>query len=395
MALILTRSPYFVNRGSLDNDATLTLEIGTYSGEEGLEVLKTYDLAFRNTYSLDISPLIRDYLGRNYDINNGIYNSSLRELIYVRTTLSGSLVGVAQSDVVEEAHCTDGYLYSTDSYNYDFASDIKSNGYYTGSTNTIYALDDSSVYLRFLAVDVDLLSSPSAESHRVDFIKNNEVVESTTTSIEYDNNISQQVFNVGYGFGVERESFSDRISLDDGIFEENKCLDKFYRNNQLVGIDTVKIYLEGEHTKTIKVKSIEECRHKPYKAIFLNRYGIKEEMWFFKRSDRNMSVNKELFRGNSIASYIADDDVKTMSNFNVNGYEKITLNSGFVEEEMNEAFKQLLLSEEVTLYDFKENKTYNVNIGTSDLQFKTHVNDKLINYTIEFEFAHEVINNVG
>ena len=84
-----------------------------------------------------------------------------------------------------------------------------------------------------------------------------------------------------------------------------------------------------------------------------------------------------------------------MSHFNVNGKEKIVLNSGFVEEEMNEAFRQLLLSEEVTLYDYKENKTYNVNLGTSELQYKQHINDKLINYTIEFEFAHEVINNVG
>ena len=93
--------------------------------------------------------------------------------------------------------------------------------------------------------------------------------------------------------------------------------------------------------------------------------------------------------------YSSGDGIKTMNDFNVNGKEKITLNSGFVDEEMNEAFRQLLLSEEVTLYYYKENKTYNVNLGTSELQYKQHVNEKLINYTIEFEFAHEVINNVG
>ena len=62
---------------------------------------------------------------------------------------------------------------------------------------------------------------------------------------------------------------------------------------------------------------------------------------------------------------------------------------------MNESFRQLMLSEDVELYDFDTKETYSVNIITSDLTFKTHLNDKVINYEIEVEFAHEVINNVG
>jgi hypothetical protein len=29
------------------------------------------------------------------------------------------------------------------------------------------------------------------------------------------------------------------------------------------------------------------------------------------------------------------------------------------------------------------------------MDLRTHVNDKLINYTMEFEFSNEIINNVG
>jgi hypothetical protein len=87
--------------------------------------------------------------------------------------------------------------------------------------------------------------------------------------------------------------------------------------------------------------------------------------------------------------------VKTYNHFNVNGRETLVMNSDWVDERMNESFKQMMLSENLELYDFDEKKTYNINVVSDELQFKTHVNDKLINYEITVEFAHEVINNVG
>lgn len=391
MSLILTRSPYFVNRGFLDEDATVKLEIGIYSGEEGLEVVETYALSFRNGYSIDISPLLNDYLGRSHTIVNGIYIFSISILKYLRITISGSLNGVAQSDSISEHHFTNGYLYSTDEYNFDFSSELRSIGYYTGSTNTVYRLINSDLRLRFLATDVVLTDNPNLENFRVLYYSKSELVYQEVSSIEYDNNISTQYFSSNFG----RLDFEKRVLDSAGVYEENKCIDNFIEDFIKIEIDRVDIYLEDEFKKSIKVKIIDECKYKPYRVTFMNRYGVEEDLWFFKRSDIDINIKKEEFRGNSLYSYSSGDGVKTMNHFNVNGYEKVTLNSGFVEEEMNEAFKQLLLSEEVTLYDYKEKKTYNVNLGTSELQYKQHVNDKLINYTIEFEFAYEVINNVG
>ena len=58
---------------------------------------------------------------------------------------------------------------------------------------------------------------------------------------------------------------------------------------------------------------------------------------------------------------------------------------------MNEVFRQLLLSERVWI-DY--NGTLPVNVGTSSLKFKQSLNDKLINYTISFDFAYDKINNI-
>ena len=60
MALILTRSPYFVSRGNLDEGASLVLEIGRYN-YLGFDVEKTYTFDYRNGYLIDIAPFIDDY----------------------------------------------------------------------------------------------------------------------------------------------------------------------------------------------------------------------------------------------------------------------------------------------------------------------------------------------
>ena len=70
------------------------------------------------------------------------------------------------------------------------------------------------------------------------------------------------------------------------------------------------------------------------------------------------------------------------------------LHSGFVPEAFNESFKQLLLSEEVKLYDYDNSEEYAVKITDNSLTYKTSINDKLINYTIGVEFSNNVIDNI-
>lgn len=79
--------------------------------------------------------------------------------------------------------------------------------------------------------------------------------------------------------------------------------------------------------------------------------------------------------------------------YNVNGRENITLNTGFLDESFKENVTQLLLSERVWIEENGIKRP--ANVVTSELELKSHVNDKLINYTIEFSFSNDIINNVG
>ena len=51
-----------------------------------------------------------------------------------------------------------------------------------------------------------------------------------------------------------------------------------------------------------------------------------------------------------------------------------------------------MLSEYVYIYFNTRWRT--VNISTSSLTFKTSVNDRLIQYSLEMEYANQVINNI-
>jgi len=58
--------------------------------------------------------------------------------------------------------------------------------------------------------------------------------------------------------------------------------------------------------------------------------------------------------------------------------------------------KQLLLSEQVWMTKTIDTRPtiLPVNVKTQSLQYKTSVNDKLINYTIDFDYAFDKINNI-
>ena len=85
--------------------------------------------------------------------------------------------------------------------------------------------------------------------------------------------------------------------------------------------------------------------------------------------------------------------------FNTQAKQTHTLSSGYYPESANLFFEQLLLSEYVW-YTRPEDTQPNqdqqipVTVKTSSIAYKTSLNEKLIEYTIEFEDAFDYINNI-
>jgi hypothetical protein len=173
------------------------------------------------------------------------------------------------------------------------------------------------------------------------------------------------------------------------LFED---LNNFIFSDEADSADAIRITYDDASTKTIKIERRSECKHEPYRITFINKFGALQSVWMFKRSDVSMSVENENYRGFIGSSTGYDISEHQYRNYNVMGKESISLNSGFYTEDMNEVFRQVLLSEKIWIY-YNE-KILPVNIKSKELSFKTQVNDKLIDYKIDFEFAFDKINNV-
>jgi hypothetical protein len=77
------------------------------------------------------------------------------------------------------------------------------------------------------------------------------------------------------------------------------------------------------------------------------------------------------------------------------GSESVVLNTGFVDESYNEVIRQLMLSEQIWMTKLTDEElVLPLKARTQSLQYKKHVNDKLVNYTIEFDMAFDKINNI-
>lgn len=148
----------------------------------------------------------------------------------------------------------------------------------------------------------------------------------------------------------------------------------------------------------ITLSKVCEPKYTPLSVIFYNKYGALQNLWFFKKSMTDISISSNKFKNNIIdfdnsggsPSYSLSKHQEKI--FMANGKESITMNTGFYEESFNEIVKQMLLSEQVWVYD--GTNTLPINLKSNTLLFKKGVNDKLISYTVSFDYAYDKINNI-
>ena len=147
----------------------------------------------------------------------------------------------------------------------------------------------------------------------------------------------------------------------------------------------------GVKSQTYTVENVEECLDTPYRLTFVNRYGALQSQTMFKKSIRNMNTNVTYYKKNIIenANNLGEAQKSIVLK---NANESLTLNSGFYPENNNDVFKELLLSENVWIY-YGGNEIP-CNISSSSISYKTSRNDKLINYTLDIEFANDVVQNI-
>jgi len=147
-------------------------------------------------------------------------------------------------------------------------------------------------------------------------------------------------------------------------------------NEILWGVNSTKVYLN----------EICEPKYTPVVCSFINRVGGWSFINFFKAQTNSIEVKGSEYNhfSESINYNIYEGQIKT---FNLNGTQKVKLNTGWVAENYSELIQDLLLSEIVLL----DNKP--TTLITKSTNLKTSLQDKNINYEMEFKYSYNLINN--
>lgn len=372
MAKINARSPYYIH----DYVSDLTsdrIDIYIYTGTQTTDRPSdaTYSLtsnAIDDKVTFEISELIKDYFINDFD---GDYASNNYWIDYeVFRSVSG---GAFTSQGIVQLTGFYGYGYFEDGANPQNADAVLQ------TNRSILKLADTPV-----VIPVD-----ASKTSQVTYLKDGEIVYTfAVTGGSYSDKQIKYVTNGVNG----ADTFENRVVQDGGTFESNVCLTAFEDEFELLAVDEIRVSDEDGNLTIITVQNIEECKYQPYKVTFVNKFGALQDIWFFKRSNEILTTTKEEFKRNIAidGSYnISKHQNKILTK---NGSEKLTLNTGFYPEEYNKVFKEMQLSEDCWIEI--ENKTLPINVSSSSLNYKTHLNDKLINYTIEIDFAFDTINNI-
>mgnify|MGYP003645295634 FL=1 len=377
MSKILARSPYWINATATDLIYAI-FELWIFEGASNFSrptdpsyTIKSSVTDSPDNVYLDISDLVKGFIDVNYGGNN--YDNGLVWVHYRITTATQS--SVSTGNIQGGNYAVNGYSYYTEGYNATSLSGCLL------SSDIIYKLEDNDVSI---PVDLILLES-------VSFFNGSELVHSyapTSTPVNNDGIINY--------IGLDNyDNFQQRIYSQGGTFETNECIDSFLDEYEIYPITKVVVSSLDSSVplRTIVVENIEECKYTPYKIIFRNKLGAKEELWFFKSSRLSMEVQREKYQGNTIKDYRTGDLSRHRNvDFYTASKETLTINSGFVPEEFNEVFKQLMLSEQVWI-EYKQ-QILPINVSNQTIDYKTKLNNKLINYTIDVEFSFNTTNNV-
>ena len=371
MNKINARSPYLVYRDAGGYDQ-VRIKLWIYTG------IQTTDKPSEATYQListfindkatvNIAEVINDFIQVEFD---GSYSQD-NYWIDATVRLENIQGGPAPTNIFLRGF--KGYGYFEEGVNPSLDQSVLI------SNDLIYKLDDEA-----LNVPVD-----TENTVRVTF---EDADGSTfTTPISSSTDSASQVQYVS-DFVDSSKNFVSRVAEDGGTMSSSNCLDEF--EDEVILFPTKRVIIESSDgtIEVLRVKNIEECKYEPHKLTFVNKFGVLQDLWFFKTSKLKMSVESEDYRANTAIDDTYSIHKHQYRTLYTTGKQTLSLSSGFYPESYNEVFKQLFLSEKVWI-NYKD-QTLPINIKSKNMAFKTSLNDSLIDYKIDVEFAYDTINSI-
>ena len=384
------RSPYYikVSKTALTSvELKLYIYTGTFTANGSVAAgtlrytINKKPLGSNAYVVFEVSELVRDYLEVEF---NGDYNSESVWLNAIATVTGGSGSVTVSPDNTNGFIGLDGYGYFEEGANPTLSTTALQ------SNNSIIALDDNLFRVPVFVAGTESVSLLYKGEVKQTIDLSSASVDETTEQIRYISANSTGSGDVTY------DSFQERVLNDGGTFEGSSCLSEFLDSVSIGLIDEVYV-ASASGVEVFKVKTLEECLYTPIKVTFVNKFGAFQDLIFFKKSIDKTSVKGEEFKtavfDQATLTYKTYQHQRTQ--FMVQGTDSITMNTGYISEDYNQVIEQLMLSEQVWATFITDTEEVRPLVPkTKSFTHKTQLNDKLIDYTIEFDIANNKINNI-
>ena len=378
---INVRSPYYIkvsNASALSAIMELFIYTGTFTTDKGTAkyTISKNGIGTNNYVVFEIAELVRDYLDIEF---NGSYTS---QTVWVEADIegftglngSGSSLGTISTYYIS----FDGYGYFEDGINPELSRT------YLQSNYKIFRPDDQNVRVPVFTEDTSSVS----------FLYKGEV--KRVQAVSSSTNTNGQIDYITVSGADNNDSYKERVLADGGTLEDNSLLDAFLEGADVGLVDELYIN-SASGTQVVKI-STEPCsKYEPYKVTFVNKFGALQDMWFSLKSTESLNTTGETYKANIVDfSTLTYATYKPqVAQYNKLGKESITLNTNYISEDYNEVIKQLMMSEQVWITKLTDTEEVSAVIPkTQNVTYKTSLNDRLVQYTIDFEYAFDKINTV-
>lgn len=382
--IINARSPYYLKYRNATNTLTnVVVELRIWSGlKSAPPTAVTYSVSKKplveevgNYVVFEISEIIRDYLETEYF-------TEATDAVWVKADVTKSFTSGGSTTTTDYYLALDGWG------NFDAGINPRTSTDPTSPTYTPMVLQSNKCIQVINGRDIRIPVFSEAEP-------------------TIDTDIPLGVWSLEEDYWQESEPTWDSVGVSQQIVDSDDSNDKIQyiiidTENARTG-DTITITstVGNPQSETITVEVICEPRFDAYRGVYYNKFGALQTMWFPLKSILDTRVKDESYNRNTVeydSSPIQYSTTKhTKRRFNVTGDQRLTLNTALLQDCYNPAIEQLLFSEQVWV-EFPRSGTLvtlPVIVTTSNQRRKTGVNDKaMIQYTINFDFAFEKINNV-
>ena len=385
--IINARSPYFVKYEEFPFQGyyltSIQARIYVWTGLlSAVPTDATYEITKKNLgdeqfTNLELSQLIRDFLDTEYyDVTSGTIGTA-DDAVWVKVEVD-LYDGISMFKQYDDTYLAfDGYGYFDEGVNprTSTSSPVAPPTNFT----PMVLMDNRTVYFkRGEEIRIPIFSESQAQS---------------TTNIS-------SVWNLEENYWGQASQNWDATSIPQTIVDSDDSADKIQYliidSTQAQTGDTITITSTAGMSQVVVItlQEIECGKFDDYRVVFYNKYGALQDFYMNKKSKKDLKVKSEDYNRNIFSRTNNNYNTKKHQKYtyNVQANQSITLNTEFFPESFNLLVEQMLLSEQVWLS--LAEVVQPVVQSTKSLKYKTHVNDKLIQYTMEFDFSNSYLNNV-